>query len=81
MLDERRKDVREKIALGGLVVKAGLRGADRAFILGVLVSAARLTPDDPRWRELRALGGAAFGDATPATDADEPSVKPSPRLG
>lgn len=80
MLDERRKDVREKIALGGLVVKAGLRGADRAFILGALVSAARLTPDDPRWRELRALGGAAFGDAAPATDADEPSVKPSPLL-
>lgn len=64
--------------LGGLVVKAGLAGADPAFILGALLSAARLKPDEPRWRELRALGGAAFGDAVPATDEDEPSAAPSP---
>ena len=31
---ERRRDTREKIELGGLVVKAGLREADRAVILG-----------------------------------------------
>ena len=38
---ERRRDTREKIELGGLVVKAGLRGADRAVILGVLIEAAQ----------------------------------------
>jgi hypothetical protein len=37
---ERRRDTREKIERGGLVVKAGLRQADRAFILGVLIEAA-----------------------------------------
>jgi hypothetical protein len=38
--DARRKDTREKIELGGLVVKAGLRDADKAFLLGVLLDAA-----------------------------------------
>src|SRR4051812_32217094 len=38
---ERRRDTREKIERGGLVVKAGLREADRAFILGVLIEAAQ----------------------------------------
>lgn len=80
MSDERRRDAREKIALGGLVVKAGLRGADRAFILGALISAARLKPDEPRWRELRALGGAAFGSAAPAVDEGEPPEATSPLL-
>ncbi len=80
MSDDRRRDTREKIALGGLVVKAGLRQADRAFILGALLSAARLKPNDPRWRELRALGGAAFGDATPATDEGEPPEATPPLL-
>ncbi len=66
--------------LGGLVVKAGLAGADPAFILGALISAARLKPDEPRWRELRALGGAAFADTSPAADGDEPSPASSPLL-
>ena len=73
MSDERRRDTREKIALGGLVVKAGLRSADRAFILGALLSVARLTPDDPRWRELRALGGAAFGVSAEVNEGGTPA--------
>ncbi|WP_409558576.1 conjugal transfer protein TraD [Brucella sp.] len=40
MSNERRKDMREKIALGGLIVRAGLREADRAYLLGVLLEAA-----------------------------------------
>lgn len=58
--DERRQVVRMLIELGGLVVKAGLREADKAFILGALMSAAALSEDDPRWRKLRQIGGAAF---------------------
>ncbi|MFG1404230.1 conjugal transfer protein TraD [Xanthobacter sediminis] len=64
MHNERRKDAHEKIALGGLVVKAGLRGADRAFVLGALIQAAKLGPDDPQWRELRQLGISAMRDVT-----------------
>ncbi|MFG1298064.1 conjugal transfer protein TraD [Xanthobacter sp. V13C-7B] len=64
MHDERRKDAHEKIALGGLVVKAGLRAADRAFILGALIQAAKLNSEDPQWRELRQLGIAAMRDVT-----------------
>nr|WP_155897646.1 conjugal transfer protein TraD [Aureimonas ureilytica] len=43
--DARRKDAREKIELGGLVVKAGLREADKAFLLGVLLDAAERQSD------------------------------------
>lgn len=39
MSDARKQDTREKIELGGLIVKAGLRDEDRAFLLGVLVTA------------------------------------------
>ena len=37
MQDARKIDTREKIQLGGLVVKAGLRDAEKALILGALV--------------------------------------------
>lgn len=57
---ERKADAHQKIALGGLVVKAGLREEDRALILGILVDgAARLQSDAERAR-LLALGLAAF---------------------
>ncbi|HHV70711.1 MULTISPECIES: conjugal transfer protein TraD [Hyphomicrobiales] len=39
MAANRQKDAHEKIMLGGLVVKAGLRGENPAFILGVLLTA------------------------------------------
>ena len=78
MFDDRRKDTREKIALGGLVVKAGLREADRSFILGVLVSASRMNPSDPRWRELRSLGGAAFNEAAKPSDQKQAPMPDAP---
>ncbi|WP_322997446.1 conjugal transfer protein TraD [Castellaniella sp.] len=68
--DQRRQDTKHKIALGGLVVKAGLREADKAFILGALMSAQALSEDDPRWRELRQIGGAKFA----ATASEKPRI-------
>ena len=38
--DDRKKDTREKIQLGGLIVKAGLRYEKRALLLGMLIDAA-----------------------------------------
>ncbi|TPN80743.1 conjugal transfer protein Dtr system [Mesorhizobium sp. B1-1-5] len=60
--EERKRDTREKIQLGGLVVKAGLRSADRAVILGALVDLARRTDNQMEWARLRAIGKAAFGN-------------------
>ena len=37
--DARKKDTREKIELGGLIVKAGLRYEKRALLLGALIAA------------------------------------------
>ncbi|TPJ52518.1 conjugal transfer protein Dtr system [Mesorhizobium sp. B2-4-9] len=60
--EERKRDTREKIQLGGLIVKAGLRSADRAVILGALVDLARRTDNQTEWARLRAIGKAAFGN-------------------
>ena len=35
--EKRRKDTREKIQLGGLIAKAGLRYEKRALLLGLLI--------------------------------------------
>lgn len=56
----RRLDARQKIELGGLVVKAGLREADRALILGGLLSLARLDPNSAEAERLRGIGNRAF---------------------
>lgn len=48
--DARRKDTREKIQLGGLVVKAGLRNADPAYLLGVFMEAGHLYNTSPEYR-------------------------------
>ncbi|MBO9463572.1 conjugal transfer protein TraD, partial [Labrenzia sp. R5_0] len=37
---DRKKDAREKIQLGGLIVKAGLRETDKAILLGILMDAS-----------------------------------------
>jgi hypothetical protein len=37
----RKTDTREKIALGGLIVKAGLRFEKRALLLGAMIELAR----------------------------------------
>ena len=38
---ERKQDTRHKIQLGGLIVKAGLGGEEKALILGILLEAKR----------------------------------------
>ncbi|QWK81279.1 conjugal transfer protein TraD [Ochrobactrum sp. BTU1] len=57
---DRSKDAHEKIQLGGLVVKAGLREADKAFLLGVLVMASQQLNDEAFVRGMTALGKEAF---------------------
>ena len=59
----RKKDTREKIELGGLIVKAGLRYEKRALLLGALLDAARRMKGDEEERSrLTAIGVEAFGD-------------------
>lgn len=60
--EERKRDTRDKIQLGGLIVKAGLRMADRAVILGALIETARHADNQKEWARLRAIGKAAFGN-------------------
>lgn len=60
--DARKKDTREKIELGGLVVKAGLRYEKRALLLGLLIAAAaRIKGDEAERDRLSAIGAEAFG--------------------
>ncbi len=56
----RKRDTREKIQLGGLVVKAGLRTVDRAVILGALIDLAQRLDNQKEWARLREIGKAAF---------------------
>ncbi|PRA80181.1 conjugal transfer protein TraD [Ochrobactrum sp. MYb29] len=53
---ERKQDARQKIELGGLVIKAGLRHADKAFILGALMEAAALPLHSPQRLRLTTTG-------------------------
>lgn len=60
--EARRKDAREKIELGGLIVKAGLRFEKRAVLLGALVELADRLQKEPGERaRLLAVGDKAFG--------------------
>jgi hypothetical protein len=59
----RKKDTRDKIELGGLIVKAGLRFEKRALLLGALIELQqRLKSDDSERARLMALGAEAFGN-------------------
>lgn len=59
----RKKDTREKIQLGGLIVKAGLRYEKRALLLGLLVDgASRLATDEVERERLTAIGVEAFSN-------------------
>jgi len=61
--DARKKDTREKIELGGLIVKAGLRYEKRALLLGLLIDASRcLKGNDAEQSRLTAIGSEAFGN-------------------
>lgn len=61
--DARKKDTRDKIELGGLIVKAGLRFEKRALLLGALIDLQkRLKSDDNERIRLTAIGTKAFGN-------------------
>ena len=64
MTADRKQEAREKFLLGGIVVKAGLAKADRAFLLGGLLELARVAAGSPEHRRLRKIGEEAF--KTPA---------------
>lgn len=58
----RKQDTREKIQLGGLVVKAGLRDEDKAIILGALleVTKAKQNNDEAQISAWEAIGSMAL---------------------
>ncbi len=59
----RKKDAHEKIQLGGLIVKAGLRYEKRALLLGLLIDgASRIKADDTERARLLTIGEKAFTD-------------------
>lgn len=59
--DARKKDTREKIGLGGLIVKAGLRYEKRALLLGMLIDARRrIKGDETEKSRLTAIGAQAL---------------------
>lgn len=60
MTQERRRETLVKTILGGLVIKAGLMNADRTFLLGVLIEAARIPVGAIEHDRLCALGAEAF---------------------
>lgn len=63
--EARRKDTREKIQLGGLIAKAGLRYEKRALLLGLLIDGARrIRTDETERARLMVLGEKAFVDDT-----------------
>ena len=61
--DARKKDTRDKIELGGLIVKAGLRFERRALLLGALIDLQkRLKSDEKERTRLTAIGEEAFSN-------------------
>ena len=76
---ERRRDTREKIELGGLVVKAGLREADRAVILGVLIEAAQHDRHSAAVERWRAIGQDAFRARSTTHETDDMTPETTPR--
>ncbi|EIM72720.1 putative TraD [Nitratireductor aquibiodomus RA22] len=61
--EARKKDTREKIQLGGLIAKAGIRYEKRALLLGLLIDgASRIKCDQAERARLMAIGMKAFAD-------------------
>ncbi|PRD43554.1 conjugal transfer protein TraD [Phyllobacterium phragmitis] len=59
----RKKDAHEKIQLGGLIAKAGLRYEKRALLLGLLIDgASRIKADNAERARLLAIGEKAFAN-------------------
>jgi hypothetical protein len=69
----RRLDTKEKIELGGLVVKAGLRKADRAFLLGGLLSLAKIQPGSDLYAAMQREGHHAFLTPGPSPASKGPA--------
>ncbi len=70
MTADRKRQAREKFLLGGIVVRAGLLKADRAFLLGGFLELARIAPSSSEHRRLRGIGEEAF--KVPMLDDDTP---------
>ena len=60
MTADRKDEAREKFLLGGIVVRAGLSKADRAFLLGGFLELARIAPGSSEYRRMRDIGEEAF---------------------
>ena len=61
--DARKKDTREKIQLGGLIAKAGLRYEKRALLLGLLIEgASRIAANEAERERLTAIAAEAFSN-------------------
>ena len=60
MTADRKDEAREKFLLGGIVVRAGLSKADRAFLLGGFLELARIAPGSSEYRRMRKIGEEAF---------------------
>ncbi|MBY5851233.1 conjugal transfer protein TraD [Rhizobium ruizarguesonis] len=73
MTADHKKEAREKFLLGGIVVKAGLSTADRAFLLGGLIELARVITGSAEHSRLRDIGKEAF--KTPSLDPSSPRVE------
>ncbi len=76
MTADRKREARHKILLGGIVARAGLSRADRAFLLGGLIQLAQVVPGSAEHRRLREIGAAAF-KAPPSAAASPPSEEPA----
>lgn len=66
MTADRKREARDQFLLGGIVARAGLSEADRAFLLGGLLQLARVAPGSAEHRRLRDIGAAAFKAPPPA---------------
>lgn len=61
--EARKKDTHEKIQLGGLIAKAGLRYEKRTLLLGLLIDgASRIKADNAERSRLLAIGERAFAN-------------------
>jgi hypothetical protein len=70
--EDRKKDTREKIQLGGLVVKAGLRDIDKSVLLGWLMELPRRLNDaEEEWARLQSIGKRGFEDVAQEDHARE----------
>ncbi len=64
----RKQDTRNKIQLGGLVIKAGMHKFSKAEILGLLIEAKELLNDNTKFNlsNCRLTGDKAFRESKPS---------------